>query len=116
MQPVDSHHGWGLYYPPIGCPAKPLLQVAYSESAKKLESDVKSWLNPGEEGANVTLTLQIDPTKPTRERVTRHSMQSRGIENTQIIILKSDDEHVKVSCDPLVIPFDLIFRRKPIGG
>ncbi|KAJ5972556.1 uncharacterized protein N7479_002474 [Penicillium vulpinum] len=114
-------HGWGLQTPPAGFPDKPTvtLTVAYSESEKKLRSDVEFWLNPDQGCANTTLTLRIDKTSPflifsnwqKAKLVTRHSTHWKGIEKVQtIIITMGDDGEVTVSGHPLVIPFELFFR------
>ncbi|KAJ5835688.1 hypothetical protein N7447_001714 [Penicillium robsamsonii] len=121
-------HGWGLHTPPAGYPDKPTVtsEVGYSESEKKLESDVSFWLNPDQGCANVTLTLRIDKKKPALtlnnwqkadNRVTRNSTHHRGIEEKQSIMMtRGDNGQVVLSGHPLVIPFELFFRRQPIGN
>ncbi|CAI7628803.1 unnamed protein product [Penicillium bialowiezense] len=56
--------GWGPKRRPRNQPDEPavVLEVAYTESEKKLQSDIRFWLTPDNGNANVCLTAKIDKT------------------------------------------------------
>ncbi|KAJ5515705.1 hypothetical protein N7527_007265 [Penicillium freii] len=54
--------GWGTRRPPRGCERTPsvVLEVAWSESDSKLNSDVRFWLAPADGNVKTCLTLRVD--------------------------------------------------------
>ncbi|CAG8193444.1 unnamed protein product [Penicillium salamii] len=60
--------GWGPRRPPRNHPKRPsvVLEVAWSESDAKLNSDVRFWLNPTDGNARTCLTLRVDSVEGAR--------------------------------------------------
>lgn len=109
--------GWGPMPVPQGFPDKPTVtvEVAVSESQEKLERDVRWWLNPARGGANLTVTIKVDRKKP-RLTIAKWQRVDDQIERTQqIVISKAQDGQITAADAPLIIPFDLMFRRQAIG-
>ncbi|KAJ5514397.1 hypothetical protein N7463_003949 [Penicillium fimorum] len=110
----EGDHGWGPRRPPPGYPKRPsvALEVAYSESDSKLNSDVRFWLNPDDGNAKICLTLRIDRAK-TRICIEKWQPQNGRPHRSQIIWITKVSNQISVTNHPLVIPFEDLFLRLP---
>ncbi|KAJ5593795.1 uncharacterized protein N7459_000003 [Penicillium hispanicum] len=112
----EGDHGWGPLRPPPGYLRKPAvtLEVAVSETPAKIKQDVDFWLDPNRGNANIAITLRVNRKKPLIT-IEKWEWQSQQSQRTQHIIIAEDrnGENITVSSSPLIIPFHLLFRRKP---
>ncbi|KAJ5834752.1 hypothetical protein N7447_000778 [Penicillium robsamsonii] len=110
----EGDHGWGPRRPPPRYAKRPsvALEVAYSGSDSKLNSDVRFWLNPDDGNAKICLTLQIDSVKP-RIRIEKWQLQNGRPHRSQIIWITKVSNQMGVTNHPLVIPFEDLFLRPP---
>lgn len=99
-----------------GQPSSPsvTLEVAWSESDSKLNSDVRFWLNPDDSDTNICLTLRINRSRP-EIRIEKWERQNDKAHRSQIIWITRNKNQTHVSDHPLVIPFESLFRRNPTG-
>lgn len=105
-------YGWGPQRRAPDQPSTPsvTLEVAYSESVSKLNSDVRFWLSPGQTKANICLTLRINRTRPEIRIEKWQSLEGR-IHRSQSIWITRKQDRPNVTGYPLVIPFESLFRR-----
>lgn len=104
-------YGWG---PKRRLPSQPRgpsvsLEVAYSESDSKLNSDVRFWLNPDDSSANICLTLRIDRSRP-EIRIEKWERQNHKAHRSQVIWVTKQGGQLNVTDHPLLIPFESLFR------
>jgi hypothetical protein len=109
--------GWGPRRPPRGCPKRPsvVLEVAVSETRKKLRRDVDLWLDPVRGNANVVIAIKL-----SRQRAMIaidlwiwDTVNGKSINSQHIEVSENENDEVKLSGGPLVIPFRLLFLRDP---
>ncbi|KAJ5467326.1 hypothetical protein N7475_005078 [Penicillium sp. IBT 31633x] len=114
MRGKQPDHGWGPKRPPPGYPRRPsvVLEVAWSESDSKLNSDIRFWLNPAEGNARTCLTLRVDKHKPAI-RIEQWRLQNRRPHRLQIIRVTKMPDQISVTNHPLIIPFEHLFLRPP---
>ena len=108
-----ADYSWGPIRGPRDGPrsAAVVLEVAYSESQSKLDSDVRFWLDPHNSRANICLTLRINRSRPEIRIEKWERQNNRGHRSQVIWITKKGDQKI-VSHHPLVIPFESLFRRQ----
>ncbi|KAJ5603903.1 hypothetical protein N7537_006859 [Penicillium hordei] len=106
--------GWGSKRPPRGCERRPsvVLEVAWSESDSKLNSDVRFWLDPAEGNARICLTLRVDKRQPAI-RVENWRLQNGRPHRVQMIPVNKVSNLTTVRNAPLIIPFEDLFLRPP---
>lgn len=106
--------GWGSIRPPCGCKRTPsvVLEVAWSDSHSKLNSDVRFWLNPADGNAKTCLTLRVDKRQPAI-RIENWRPQNGRPHRVQMIQVTKVSNHITVTNDPLTIPFEDLFLRAP---
>lgn len=109
----QADFGWGPKRRAPGQPSSPsvTVEVAFSESDSKLNSDVRFWLNPNDGNANICLTLRIDRSKP-EIRIEKWDLENNRIHRSQVICITKDGDRVNVTDHPLTIPFESLFRRQ----
>lgn len=110
----ESDWGLGPRMPLRGQAGKPtvVLEVAISECQTKLKRDVDFWLNPSEGHANIALTLKANRKEPIITINKWEWVDERSHRTQHITIAKDSRKGVtKVSGSPMIIPFDLLFRR-----
>ena len=110
----QADHGWGPTQRPPGQRDSPAvtLEVAYSESDSKLNSDVRFWLNPNEGDANVCLTLRINRSRP-EIRIEKWEKQNDRPHRSQTVWITRRANQTNVAGHPLTIAFGSLFRRQP---
>ncbi|CAI7664426.1 unnamed protein product [Penicillium viridicatum] len=81
------------------------LEVAYSESDSKLNSDVRFWLNPDDGNANICLTLRINRSQP-EIRIEKWERQNNKAHRSQVIWVTKQRGQLNVTGHPLLIPFE----------
>ncbi|OQD60292.1 hypothetical protein PENPOL_c025G08100 [Penicillium polonicum] len=106
--------GWGARRPPHGCERTPsvVLEVAWSESDSKLNSDVRFWLAPADGNVKTCLTLRVDKRQPAI-RIENWRRQKGRPHRVQMIQVTKVSNHLTVTNDPLIIPFEELFLRGP---
>ncbi len=87
-----------------------ILEVAYSENDRKLNSDVRFWLDPNNGKAEICLTLRIDRSQP-EIRIEKWEKQNDHIYRSQAIWITKRGNQTCVSDHPLTISFESLFRR-----
>lgn len=109
-----ADYAWGPLLVPPGQPRSPsvTLEVAYSETDSKLNSDVRFWLNPEDGNADVCLTLRINRDHP-EIRIEKWERQNSRPHRSQVIWITRSGNRVHVNGHPLEIPFESLFRRRP---
>ncbi|RMJ28112.1 hypothetical protein PHISP_01052 [Aspergillus sp. HF37] len=94
-----------------------VLEVAVSEPASKLMSDVRYWLRQSDGAVQVVLTLRVDRRIPevTLEKWERNEDHDnrRPHREQSITIRKRATEVIEFRGDPLVIAFEKLFLRQP---
>ncbi|KAJ5686599.1 hypothetical protein N7536_009218 [Penicillium majusculum] len=107
-------HGWGSIRPPPGYKRTPsvVLEVAWSKSDSKLNSDVRFWLAPDDGNAKTCLTLTVDKRRPAI-RIENWRLQNGRDHRFQMIHVTKLSNHITVTNDPLLIPFEDLFLRAP---
>ncbi|KAJ9490257.1 hypothetical protein VN97_g2985 [Penicillium thymicola] len=105
-------HGWGSRRPPSGYERTPsvILEVAWSESDSKLNSDVRFWLDPADGNAKTCLTLRVDKRQPTI-RIENWRLQNGRPYRVQMIQVTKVSNRITVTNHPLIIPFEDLFLR-----
>ncbi|KAJ5196061.1 hypothetical protein N7449_006540 [Penicillium cf. viridicatum] len=106
--------GWGSRRPPRGFEKRPsvVLEVAWSESDSKLNSDVRFWLDPANGNARICLTLRVDKREPAI-RIENWRLQNGRPHRVQMIRVTKVSNQITVTNDPLIIPFEDLFLRPP---
>ncbi|CAL5867247.1 uncharacterized protein PFLUO_LOCUS1462 [Penicillium psychrofluorescens] len=92
-----------------------VLEVAVSEPASKLTSDIRHWFGKSEGKVNIVLKIRVDRKRPMIT-IEKWEMAEDRINRTQVVEIskrKKGDEEITVSGAPLLIEFDKLFRRAP---
>ncbi|KXG48938.1 uncharacterized protein PGRI_028080 [Penicillium griseofulvum] len=119
---VNSHRkqpdmGWGPWRPPRSCPERPsvVLEVAVSETRKKLRQDVDLWLDPVRGNANVVIAIKASRRRAllTIDLWIWDTVNGKSFNSQHIEVSENENDEVKLSGGPLVIPFRLFFLRDP---
>jgi hypothetical protein len=112
MKGKQADHGWGPKRPPPGFERRPAvaLEVAWSESDAKLNSDVRFWLNPADGNAKICLTLRVNKHEPAI-RIEQWRLQNEKIHRFQTIRVTKVKEQIHVTGHPLILPFEDLFLR-----
>lgn len=107
-------YGWGPRRKVPGQPRNPsvTLEIAYSESDSKLNTDVRFWLNTDHGNAKISLTLRIDRSRP-QIRIEKWERQDDRAHRSQVIWVTKQGGQIKVTDHPLLIPFESLFRYQP---
>jgi hypothetical protein len=91
-----------------------VLEVAYSATQSKLQSDVHYWLRGPEGEVRTVLTLRIDQHEP---RIVIERWEStdngHGRRQQQVVITRTRRNKVTITGAPLVLEFERIFLRTP---
>lgn len=108
--------GWGPKRPPRGCPRRPtvVLEVAVSETEAKLHQDVDMWVDPARGNANIAIGVKVNRQQLiiTVDKWEWDPIHQQSNSTQRIVIEKSaTGDQVTVSEAPLIIPFNLLFRR-----
>lgn len=101
--------GYDRYWPTVA------LEVAVSEPASKLTSDIRHWFGKSEGKVNIVLTIRVDRKRPMIT-IEKWEMAEDRMNRTQVVEIskrKKGDEETAVSGGPLLIEFDKLFRRAP---
>ncbi|KAJ5444156.1 uncharacterized protein N7458_008028 [Penicillium daleae] len=108
-----ADYSWGPVRGPRDGPRSPsvALEVAYSETDVKLNSDVRFWLDPDSSQANICLTLRINRSRP-EIRIEKWERRNNRAHRSQIIWITRKGDQSNVSHHPLVIPFEGLLRRQ----
>ncbi|KAJ5788603.1 hypothetical protein N7457_003593 [Penicillium paradoxum] len=109
--------GWGPKQPPRGYPKRPsvVLEVAVSETRKKLRQDVDLWLDPVRGNANVVIAIKLSRWRAmvTIDLWKWDTVNGKSINSQHMEVSENEYDEVKLSGGPLVIPFRLLFLRDP---
>ncbi|KAJ5818815.1 hypothetical protein N7474_004406 [Penicillium riverlandense] len=114
----QADKAYGPHRPPPGCDRywpTVVLEVAVSEPASKLTSDIRHWFGKSEGKVNIVLTIRVDRKRPFIA-IEKWEMAEDRMNRTQVVELskrKKGDEKTTVSGAPLLIEFDKLFRRAP---
>lgn len=108
----QADYGWGPIRRPRGQRRSPsvTLEVAYSETESKLNSDVRFWLNPEDGNANVCLTLRINRSQP-EIRMEKWERRNDRPHRSQVTWIAKNGGHIHATEHPIVIPFESLFCR-----
>lgn len=91
-----------------------VLEVAFSESAAKLQSDIRYWLRASGSDVKVVITLQIDQHSPN---ITIKRWETQDNTPTghlyQTIEISRNGSQITTKGSPLVIEFEKLFLRSP---
>ncbi|KAL4747139.1 hypothetical protein BDW72DRAFT_183426 [Aspergillus terricola var. indicus] len=91
-----------------------VLDVAYSETQSKLQSDVRYWLIGPEEEVETVLTLRIAQDEPRIVIERRESIgNGRGYRQQHVVITKTRSNRITITGGPLVLEFERLFLRAP---
>lgn len=114
MRGKQPDHGWGPRRPPAGYPKRPsvVLEVAWSESDAKLNSDVRFWLNPADGNARICLTLRVRKHEPAI-RIENWGLENGRIHRFQSIQMTKVSNQIRIVNHPLIISFEDMFLRPP---
>lgn len=89
-----------------------MLEVAYSETDQKLQSDIRFWLSPSNGGANICLTVKLDLLRSSI-RIENWRRSQNRIRRKQIVLIRRNSDKLIVTGDlPLSILFEDLFLRK----
>ncbi|KAJ5580524.1 hypothetical protein VI817_009796 [Penicillium citrinum] len=107
--------GWGPKRRPPRSNDRPsvVLEVALSEPDKKLQSDIRFWLSPGDGDANVCFTVRLDRSRSVIRIENWHRAQGRIRRNQRIWIQRVSGQIQVTGDSPLSLSFEDLFRRKP---
>lgn len=110
----QADYGWGPKRRAPGQSSSPsvTLEIAFSQSDSKLNSDIRFWLNPDDGNANICLTLRINRSRP-EIRIESWERQNNRIHRSQVTWITKTRDRVNVTHHPLTIPFESLFRRQP---
>ncbi|KAJ5836187.1 hypothetical protein N7447_002213 [Penicillium robsamsonii] len=89
--------GWGSKRPPRD---------------SKLNSDVRFWMDPADGNAKICLALKVDKRQPAI-RIENWRLQNGRPHRVQMIEVTKVSNHITVTNDPLIIPFEDLFLRTP---
>lgn len=92
-------------------PQSVVLEVAFSESGKKLQSVVRFWLDPDNDNVNICLTLRINRFKK-EIRVDKWERRNDRAYCSQVIWIENKGDRVVTTHGPLIIPFESLFLRQ----
>lgn len=108
----QTDYGWGPIRRPRGQRRSPsvTLEVAYSETDSKLNSDVRFWLNPEDGNANICLTLRIDCSRP-EIRMEKWERRNDRPHRSQVTWITKNGDHTNITHYPIVIPFESLLCR-----
>lgn len=101
--------GYDRYWPTV------VLEVAVSEPASKLTSDIRHWFGKSGRKVNMVLTIRVDRKRPFIT-IEKWEMDEDRMKRTQVVEVskrKKGDEETIVSGAPLLVEFDKLFRRAP---
>ncbi|KAL4783509.1 hypothetical protein BJX76DRAFT_368368 [Aspergillus varians] len=106
-KPVRTPRGQSRAWPSA------VLEVAYSETKRKLQSDVRYWHRASQGDVKVILTIQINRNLPqvTIEQWEVNANNKR--ERTQSVVISSRGRTIRVLGGPLIIDFSKLFLREP---
>ncbi|KAL2821301.1 hypothetical protein BDW59DRAFT_150351 [Aspergillus cavernicola] len=92
-----------------------VLEVAYSESKAKLQSDIRYWLHASDGEVKVVLTLAINPHSPsiTIENWGMNNQRHLG-QLRQTIQISKTGNNLTITGAPLIIEFERLFLRTPV--
>jgi hypothetical protein len=109
----EPDFGWGPKRRAPGQPDRPTitLEVAYSETDKKLQSDVRFWLSPRDGNANACLTVRIQQSNIRVEQWHRND-RGRICRQGVVWIRKTTDRLVVDNDYPIRISFEDLFNRR----
>jgi hypothetical protein len=107
-QGKQANFGWGHKRRAQPSSASVTLEVAFSESESKLNSDVRFWLNPDDGNANICLTLRINRSQP-EIRIEMWERQNDRIHRSQVTLMTKHRDQTNVA---LMITFGSLFRRQ----
>lgn len=109
----QADYGWGPKRRAPGQPSSPsvTLEIAFSESDSKLNSDIRFWLNPDDGNANICVTLRINKSRP-EIRIEKWERQNNRILRSQVTWITKHRDRLNVTHHPLTIPFESLFRRR----
>ncbi|KUM56256.1 hypothetical protein ACN42_g10965 [Penicillium freii] len=108
----------GPRHPPPGTGKRPkvVAEIAISQTRRRLQRDIDLWLDPSRGNANVAIAIEASRTRPLitidKYEWNHDNGQAQLSQNIEIRESHAGDE-VRVSGDPLTIPFDLLFLRSP---
>ncbi|KAL4913544.1 hypothetical protein BDW62DRAFT_220601 [Aspergillus aurantiobrunneus] len=109
-RPLRLPHGRSRQWPSA------VLEVAYSETTAKLQSDVRYWLRASDGDVKLVFTLHVDQREP---RITIEKWESdnggngRGHLHQRVVISRRGNGTIAVSGSPLVAGFEKLFLRPP---
>ncbi|KAL4787636.1 hypothetical protein BJX76DRAFT_369359 [Aspergillus varians] len=91
-----------------------VLEVAYSETQSKLQSDVRYWLRGPEGEVKTVLTLRIDQNEP-RIAIERweSTVNGHGRRQQQVVISRTRSSKITITGAPLLLEFERLFLRAP---
>ncbi|KAI9375469.1 hypothetical protein BJX61DRAFT_539757 [Aspergillus egyptiacus] len=91
-----------------------VLEVAYSETQSKLQSDLRYWLREPDGEVKTILTLRIDQNEPkiTIERW-ESTVGGHGHRQQQVVITKIRSNKINITGAPLLLEFERVFLRAP---
>ncbi|CDM29395.1 unnamed protein product [Penicillium roqueforti FM164] len=106
-------YDWGPKRAPPGQRISPsvALEVAFSESDAKLNSDVRFWLNPDDGNAKGCLTLTIERSRP-EIRIENWEKKENRCHRSQVTWVTRKGTRTHVTHHPLIIPFESLFLRQ----
>ncbi|CAI7621256.1 unnamed protein product [Penicillium palitans] len=111
---------WGLgpRHPPPGTRRRPavVVEIAISQTRRRLQRDIDLWLDPSRGNTNVAIAIKANRTRPfiTIDKYGWDHGNGQAQISQHIEIRESDTgDQVSVSGAPLTIPFDLLFLRPP---
>ncbi|KAJ5529140.1 hypothetical protein N7527_002533 [Penicillium freii] len=108
-QPLRLPRGRSKDWPSV------VLEVAFSESREKLQSDIRYWLRASGGDVKVVITLQIDQRSPN---VTIENWGTQGNESVnhlhQTVQISRKGSKITTTGSPLVIEFEKLFLRPPV--
>lgn len=91
-----------------------VLEVAYSETQSKLQSDVRYWLRGPEGEVKTILALRIAQNEP---RIAIERWEStgngHGCRQQQVVITRTRSNKITITGAPLVLEFERLFLRAP---
>jgi hypothetical protein len=101
--------GWGPRRPPRGCPKRPtvILEVAVSETQRKIHRDVNLWLDPVKGNANVAMAIKINRQRPmiSIDKWVWDHVNGTSIKTQHIEVSESETDRVKLSGVHSSFPF-----------
>ncbi|KGO73426.1 hypothetical protein PITC_085640 [Penicillium italicum] len=109
--------GWGPRRPSRDFPRRPtvVLEIAMSETPKKLQRDIDLWLDPFRGNANVAIAIKVSRQRAMisiDQWVWDHE-NGKSLRSQHIEASESETDTVKLTGGPLIIPFHLFFLRNP---